>query len=282
MSIILVAGTIYKQRRQIKVPINLFESEAIINSESPFHIDTDQDGLRDWEEVLWKTDSTNPDTDGDKTLDGDEIAKNRDPRITGPKDTLTDLQKPAYQQENVGTLTLSEQIRAEFYSQLALTEGQIDSSTLLNLFADVAEKHLLTETVNPYSKEDLKIVTRSQATYDNYANQISLLSQDFSGLFSQEFVEDVFASDILAPNDTAAKIADAKKLQDKLSKSLVPNDAIETHLLFINGLSLAHESLAELQEVQTDELERTLSIKTLSVGIQMMTKAGKNLETYIK
>ena len=39
--------------------------------------DTDNDGLKDWEEILWKTDPNNPDTDGDKTTDGEEIKLNR-------------------------------------------------------------------------------------------------------------------------------------------------------------------------------------------------------------
>ena len=43
-------------------------------------IDTDQDGLADWEEVLWQTDKNNPDTDGDGTSDGEEITASRDPK----------------------------------------------------------------------------------------------------------------------------------------------------------------------------------------------------------
>ena len=41
--------------------------------------DTDQDGLKDWEEVLWKTDPNNPDTDGDGVNDGDEVVQGRSP-----------------------------------------------------------------------------------------------------------------------------------------------------------------------------------------------------------
>jgi hypothetical protein len=35
-------------------------------------VDTDLDGLKDWEEALWGTDPKNPDTDGDGTADGRE------------------------------------------------------------------------------------------------------------------------------------------------------------------------------------------------------------------
>jgi hypothetical protein len=42
--------------------------------------DTDNDGLKDWEEVMWATDAENPDTDGDGTYDGEEIAQKRNPK----------------------------------------------------------------------------------------------------------------------------------------------------------------------------------------------------------
>mgnify|MGYP003394785642 CR=1 FL=1 len=41
-------------------------------------IDTDKDGLQDWEEALWKTDPNNPDSDGDGIKDGDEAQENAD------------------------------------------------------------------------------------------------------------------------------------------------------------------------------------------------------------
>lgn len=56
-------------------------------------LDSDGDGLKDWEEAIYKTDSKNSDTDGDGAKDGDEIAENRDPKRAGPDDILHE--KPA-------------------------------------------------------------------------------------------------------------------------------------------------------------------------------------------
>ncbi len=53
--------------------------------------DSDGDGLKDWEEVLWKTDPKNPDTDGDGTNDNDEILAKRDPLRAGPDDALPNI-----------------------------------------------------------------------------------------------------------------------------------------------------------------------------------------------
>lgn len=50
--------------------------------------DSDQDGLKDWEEIIYRTDAKNPDTDGDGTPDGQEIKEGRDPTKKGPNDKL--------------------------------------------------------------------------------------------------------------------------------------------------------------------------------------------------
>ena len=52
-------------------------------------LDSDRDGLKDWEELLWKTDKTNADTDGDGTSHGEELALGRDPRKKGSGDKLS-------------------------------------------------------------------------------------------------------------------------------------------------------------------------------------------------
>jgi hypothetical protein len=45
--------------------------------------DPDHDGLKNWQEDLWKTDKNNPDTDEDGTFDGKEVAENRNPLKSG-------------------------------------------------------------------------------------------------------------------------------------------------------------------------------------------------------
>lgn len=54
-----------------------------------FSVDTDKDGLEDWEEVVLKTDPDSPDTDGDGTTDGEERKAGRSPLVKGPSDTLS-------------------------------------------------------------------------------------------------------------------------------------------------------------------------------------------------
>ena len=66
-------------------------------------LDSDGDGLKDWEEELWQTDKNRADTDGDGTSDGAEISASRNPQKTGldnlvgSKDRLQALVRNAMQ-----------------------------------------------------------------------------------------------------------------------------------------------------------------------------------------
>lgn len=51
--------------------------------------DLDNDGLKDWEENIYGTDSEKEDTDGDGTTDGEEIRVSRNPLRPGPGDELS-------------------------------------------------------------------------------------------------------------------------------------------------------------------------------------------------
>ena len=54
--------------------------------------DSDSDGLIDRDETYWRTDSNNPDTDGDGFVDGEEILTGHNPLVKGPDDFLDPTQ----------------------------------------------------------------------------------------------------------------------------------------------------------------------------------------------
>ncbi len=110
--------------------------------------DSDGDGLKDWEEALWRTDPQNPDTDGDGTPDGEEIAKSRNPLKKGPNDTLSSASPlvPSASTEDNLTFNLTKSLlesgvlgavdqqgritRTDFLEHLTIPQG-IDPNRLL-------------------------------------------------------------------------------------------------------------------------------------------------------
>lgn len=100
----------------------LFDTASLSSEKSDRDIDSDNDGLKDWEEKLYRTDSNNPDSDGDGYLDGEEVAAGYDPAKKAPGDELTgqNAQKPRPLPKNL-TKALSAKL-----SQ-GLMEGKIKS-----------------------------------------------------------------------------------------------------------------------------------------------------------
>lgn len=72
--------------------------ETVIESQN---IDTDNDGLKDWEEELYKTDPYNPDTDGDGYLDGEEVNSGHNPLIKAPNDKQVFYPLPLGEKYNI-------------------------------------------------------------------------------------------------------------------------------------------------------------------------------------
>lgn len=76
----MFSGKIGQKNKQ---PLGLYEktSASLLSSNMAKQtvLDTDGDGLRDWEEILWKTNPNNPDTDGDGYTDKEEISQGYDP-----------------------------------------------------------------------------------------------------------------------------------------------------------------------------------------------------------
>jgi len=73
--------------------------------------DSDSDGIKDWEEVIIRTDPNNPDTDGDGVLDGKETEQQRSPVKAGPNDIintpLVAIHRPTENLTNTTPLTPS-------------------------------------------------------------------------------------------------------------------------------------------------------------------------------
>lgn len=70
--------------------------------------DSDNDGLRDWEEELYRTNPFNPDTDGDGYLDGEEVDSGHNPLVKAPGDELGFYPLPLGEKYNLTNKILNE------------------------------------------------------------------------------------------------------------------------------------------------------------------------------
>ncbi len=121
--------------------IVLFDKPKIV--EGIINKDSDDDGLKDWEESLWKTDLNNSDTDGDGTPDGEEVREGRDPLKAGPDDKFIP-------KENIGTTFTDEGI---------VYGGSTSSVNLTQLFAKSLGFKVGSE-INPTDLQNQDLLSR--------------------------------------------------------------------------------------------------------------------------
>jgi len=107
--------------------INLFgASEAIIESQN---LDSDNDGLKDWQEKLYQTDANNPDTDADGYLDGEEVDSGHNPLVKAPGDSDVFYPLPLGTAYNVTSKVLTdENIDTLFGSYFSQKEQFLESN----------------------------------------------------------------------------------------------------------------------------------------------------------
>ncbi|MEA2112704.1 MAG: hypothetical protein U9P50_01900 [Patescibacteria group bacterium] len=146
--------------------------------------DSDDDGLKDWEEILWKTDPNNPDTDGDGTDDNSEILSNRDPLTAGPNDilgnkitTTEDTQSEAQERK---PLTQTEILSRELFTgYVALKQNnQLGTTKEEQLIDNLITRNLLLN-INSVKKNtlgDLNIIeNHSRETLLQYVNELTTI-----------------------------------------------------------------------------------------------------------
>lgn len=148
----------------------------IINKEVSYAtLDSDNDGLPDWEEKLYGTDPNNPDTDGDNTPDGKEIKLGRNPLKPGPSDYFGPIHDTAEKTDFSGYA---------YFKNLAA--GNNFTQTILN-------KIIQTQGLDAFLSKD-KTQTAS-AELLRYANELKKTAPSFS--------EDaILDSEIIVNNDS--------------------------------------------------------------------------------
>src|SRR3989344_5268420 len=88
ISLIFLGGLVYVLFYMEDTETCVSPSVSTVTTNRLLAKDTDEDGLKDWEEQLWKSDPLKPDSDSDGTPDGLEIKNGRNPTVAGPNDKL--------------------------------------------------------------------------------------------------------------------------------------------------------------------------------------------------
>jgi hypothetical protein len=233
-------------------------------------LDSDNDGLKDWEEALWKTDPKKIDSDNDGTTDGDEVKLNRNPLV---KNTAKEGQVPSDQadmeiiaankkaDEEFAKLSETDKLSRTFFSQYLASKsaGGADlSETNKQIILDTAIDMTETTSIKKYYSSDIKITNDfSTTSIKNYGNN---LGQAF---FTGTAVEKVYneMETLMKASDTNDEkvLADLDPIIESYNNTIakmllisVPQEIVYTHLNLLNDLLSLKTSLEEMKKLFSD------------------------------
>jgi len=264
---------------------NIFYSKKnnnfIVSASSSFEafkqVDTDGDGLPDWQENLYGTDPKNADSDGDGTKDEDELKANRDPlkANTAPKNTepndkiapeVIERQKKA--EAEYASLTETQKFSRDFFSQYIASQPagqQMSESEQIAIINKMLANSEPENLPNKFSSEDIKTFTvdGNSSLVVKYTQNIVSVMKDVVSNYTASF--DIISKTSETDNfSSLTKLDNVTKqytaLANKIISTSTPDTMADYTLRLANGIYNMSGYLAYIKQVSSDPLK---SIKGL-------------------
>jgi len=225
--------------------------------------DSDEDGLKDWEEVLWGTDP------------------NKKITFDLPDAKWVETRREVLKSENTLSAAATEENQTDRFSKELLITlaalkagGTADQTTIYNLTGQMATELFESDLPDQFQKENAKIENISKEEY--LTAVLKLLDESEKELVGSEL--DVL-NEVLNQRENPEKlkaIADGYRLLAKSVSDLgSPREIVNEHLNFINDIYKVSLAIDSLSKTQVDPL---LGM----IGLAQYQKYIDNLETDIK
>lgn len=238
--------------------------------------DSDNDGLQDWEEILWGTNPNNPDTDGDGTNDLDEIESNRNPNDGTANDQNYNFEERIIAEissTQTNNQTLTGQVGTNFAKEYFTIRqnGELSEEEKLNLVNSLTER--ASNAVNfkkPFSIYDLK-------TFDSTIEKDKLLkyAQDTFDA-NVKFVQLIQISGPASDYDSLNRIM--IDLSNRMMQMEVPSEIASEHLDMANNYNVIGQTMLGIKQDTSDPLFALFSLDqyqksqaALNVNIEIMS-----------
>lgn len=256
-------------------------------------MDTDKDGLKDWEESLWKTDPNNPDTDGDGTTDGEEVKTNRNPLIKGLGDKNSEQQKTTpssntkYEEPDTITGAMTEELFSRYFK--LKTKGKLTDETKKELISSVADNIDIKNNYRTYTIDDLTVIDNSINSFKKYGNVFADILLEYIKNINPENNEVVIMTKAIKTENVnlfkklSPAITNYKELAKKLLNIKVPKDAAGIHLNIVNNYESIASALEDVKKYPDDPILGFIGISKYTQYINQLNISANDLsEMFIK
>ena len=236
--------------------------EAVSISNIDTDLDTDKDGLHDWQELLWGSDKNNADSDKDGTTDSKEIEAGRDPSIAGPDDRLEKTR--GISESSVKSFSasvssdpnnISNKVSHDLFAKFMALQnsGNLDEDSQAQVINDVIT-NIDPGSIPPrYSLTDVRVVDTNTASLRAYGNQVA------------EAVLNLGKT--ITPNSSNKdSLSQYVKTIESLRAMNTPSTLGLNHLQILNNFNATYQMLALLAEYEKDPIKGLVALKSIQTN----------------
>ena len=295
LSCILVMGGIYGYqtwRKKINDERAKIAIEKINNqAKSLADIDTDGDGLLDWEESYWGSDYKKTDTDGDGTPDEKEIELRRDPLTPGPNDYVRTIgESKQTMTTSLENLTESEKLMRGMLTAIMYsndpTNEDFAKKVTQDIVSSINEKGKnLPET---YSVSQIKTISETSESLKTYGNAVGGILKNSEETLKEGNVTVLILARGLKANDSSVFneldpfIQKNKTGATALLKLSAPKYTASLHLALINSIENVAFAMGNLKFVISDPVRGLTGMQQYKTAVQEMEDAREKVRAHLE
>jgi hypothetical protein len=247
--------------------------------------DTDNDGLANWEEVLWGTDPNNPDSNGNGINDGDEIKKENNVHLKKLALKIDDEDLP-HNSSSTKTEIVSKKIFNSFMETLQVG-GTFSTEKNMAIASDALNVALKTQNNN----RDSYTLSKNQIVPATFANRIIYIKtvlNELKEMSSGDVENEIVLLFELAQGDkkeSVKKISETAKFYGEHTHTLmnikVPSDVADIHVEMIKSLLKYTKVLSDLGKLFNDPLSSADAINSFESSKNKLSASFLKLRSYI-
>lgn len=267
LTIVGVWATIKYYQAPVEKKVLTKEEEiqvAIAQGQAEFlERDSDSDGLKDWEELLYKTEPSIKDTDGDGITDGKEVLAGSDPlrvgdSTTGSTSTTTNVGINYY--KNDTTLSKTEVLARDLlvtYTELGKADALGNQAIQDSVINQLVKETTKVQSVFKLDNDDIKVVADSRFAAQTYYSNFTRATRRLSTIQFHElellarYVEN---GDADAIKQLAFQADLYEIVANELATIPVPISVSGVHLELVNNLYIFIDSIRGMAKIDDDPL----------------------------
>ncbi|MCC7469587.1 MAG: hypothetical protein IT284_00365 [Bacteroidetes bacterium] len=240
---------------------------------SIYTLDTDGDGIFDWEEGLWGTNPNKADSDGDGISDGEDIKVRKEKILEKNNLSEDDLENQ--------NLNQTELFARQFLSvaSLAQQSGGLSQEAVNEFSKSFGSAIQNNQIEDPFTVEKIKVGSISPADYKKSLNPIF---EEFTNnrIVEVEIFYKLSQKDLSAIPELEKSIKSYSDLSNKLLSVTAPFSIAGTHLSIINSAAKISIAMVNIKDITDNPLESMIGIGQYNRYMTELENAVDNLSNY--